>query len=218
MYIDKQLGPLDETVLRSNPPKIFLKRGNTHTLFQFDNNKEQRTNMSAKMMPDWWPRFQSDGPLVMCVHDTSPLCLMFIPVLRDGVRCQGLRDGGCHDIVSRVTHRCHTNTSHFPAVSHSILNNEPRHANQQARITFNWSNWGNGRGRGGLINQKKFINTYSARRKVCEVWSLVTKLSRKKGEDLAGLSDLGLVTFWIVDCKVYRSNFENKSSWRFSLK
>ena len=53
MYIDKQLGPLDETVLRSNPPKIFLKRGNTHTLFQFDNNKEQRTNMSAKMMPDW---------------------------------------------------------------------------------------------------------------------------------------------------------------------
>ena len=30
-----QLGPLDETVLRSNPPKIFLKRGNTHTLFQF---------------------------------------------------------------------------------------------------------------------------------------------------------------------------------------
>ena len=29
-----QLGPLDETVLRSNPQKIFLKRGNTHTLFQ----------------------------------------------------------------------------------------------------------------------------------------------------------------------------------------
>ena len=24
----------DETVLRLNPPKIFLKRGNTHTLFQ----------------------------------------------------------------------------------------------------------------------------------------------------------------------------------------
>merc|ERR1712074_10625 len=30
-----QIEPLDETVLRSNPPKIFLKRGNTHTLFQF---------------------------------------------------------------------------------------------------------------------------------------------------------------------------------------
>ena len=159
--------------------------------------------------------------LVSCSVWLSPgnvrarsLCACAYWRMVSGVR---LRDGGCHDIVSRVTHRCHTNTSHFPAVSHSILNNEPRHANQQARITFNWSNWGNGRGRGGLINQKKFINTYSARRKVCEVWSLVT-LSRKKGEDLAGLSDLGLVTFWIVDCKVYRSNFENKSSWRFSLK
>ena len=27
--------PLDETVLGSGPPKIFQKRGNTHTLFQF---------------------------------------------------------------------------------------------------------------------------------------------------------------------------------------
>ena len=53
------------------------------------------------------------------------------------------RDGGCHDIVSRVTHRCHTNTSHVSPVSQSILNNELRHVAQQARITFNWSNWGN---------------------------------------------------------------------------
>ena len=30
-----QREPLDETVLRLNPPKIFPKRGNTHTLFQF---------------------------------------------------------------------------------------------------------------------------------------------------------------------------------------
>ena len=30
-----QLEPLDETVSGSNPLKIVLKRGNTHTLFQF---------------------------------------------------------------------------------------------------------------------------------------------------------------------------------------
>ena len=58
-------------------------------------------------------------------------------VLRNGVRCHRLRDGGCHDIVSRVTHLCHTNTSHVSAVSHSILNNEPSHVNQLARINFN---------------------------------------------------------------------------------
>ena len=169
--------------------------------------------MSAKMMPGWWPRFQSDGPLVMCVHGTSP------SVLRDGVRCQGLRDGGCHDIVSRVTHRCHTNTSHFQAVSHSILNNEPRHANQQARITFNWSNWGNGKSKVGLINQKKIMNHIQQVERYVKCSNKIVKEERRRISWAIRSgpchSDSAV---WIVDCKVYRSNFENKSSWRFSLK